>query len=677
MTNMANVTIANLSSSWTDPTRNYTGLGLSINATSYDPSSKVFRLKVNGNTVFSVDASGTVSAPTISIANAVVDIASPFNKANAAFNVANASYDAANAEYSFSNNIYAAVNSAFGVVNAAFASANNVAPQVAPAFNTANAGYTTANAAFNKANTATGIANYGAELANANFTRLSAAYTVVNSSFVVANAGFDKANSVAVSANSYASAVGQAANAYAASITASYTGALSSSQITGALGYTPYNATNPSGYITSSASISGSAAGLSGLYTSGTSAVIAKRRYRLHSSDGTSMDTTLIGQLECGFNYGTSSGVTGPYITFGGLGGAADYQAQFTTNYGDASVWKGRCRNDDNSTWSSWRTFLIEDVWINNKHFGSDGNIYSNVSMRAPIFYDQNDTSYYMDPNGTSYCAGDIQTRGRVTVGVGQTSSWIEMRDTDESTRYIHNNSSTIGFVGSHGSWRFRMADDGNVVMGTYQDWLSNQIRSNIFYDHSDTGYYADPNSTSSFNVVHSNNHYIRPGYMLYSDHGAWQGEYNKIQWHSSHLYIQNNGGGYLMILRRGDGGERFWVDYNGNMVASGNVSAYSDVRLKENIKTIKNALEIINKLRGVTFSWIKSQEPSYGLIAQEVEKVIPELVMESENGTAEGDEKMTVKSVDYSKIVSILIEGMKEQQKMLDLIMKKLDIVV
>ncbi len=133
---------------------------------------------------------------------------------------------------------------------------------------------------------------------------------------------------------------------------------------------------------------------------------IQKRRTRIHASDGTSMDTTLLGQLETGFNYGTSSGVTGPYLTFGGLGGDADYQGQINANYSDGSVWKVRVRNDDAQSWGSWRNLLLEDVWVNNKHFGSDGNIYSNASMRAPIFYDQNNTGYYCDPSSTSNLNG-------------------------------------------------------------------------------------------------------------------------------------------------------------------------------------------------------------------------------------------------------------------------------
>jgi len=134
---------------------------------------------------------------------------------------------------------------------------------------------------------------------------------------------------------------------------------------------------------------------------------------------------------------------------------------------------------------------------------------YFEASARSPIFYDSDNTAFYCDPSSTTRLSGLI-------VGYGSASSTIDMYDSDESTRYIHNNSSTIGFLGSHGSWRFRMADDGNLVMGTYQAWLSDQIRSGIYYEHSDTGYYCDPASSSRLDWVHANG--LRTYSNLYID---------------------------------------------------------------------------------------------------------------------------------------------------------------
>ena len=95
---------------------------------------------------------------------------------------------------------------------------------------------------------------------------------------------------------------------------------------------------------------------------------------------------------------------------------------------------------------------------------------------------------------------------------------------------------------------------------------------------------------------------------------------------------------------------------YTGTFTASGDICAYSDKRLKRNIQTIDNALDTVHNLRGVTFE--KSLKPSIGVIAQEVEEVLPELV----NTDADG-----MKSVAYGNIVGVLIEAIKEQQKQIE----------
>ena len=73
--------------------------------------------------------------------------------------------------------------------------------------------------------------------------------------------------------------------------------------------------------------------------------------------------------------------------------------------------------------------------------------------------------------NGGLQSAGDVRSAGalyaagRVVVGEGQANSYIEMRDTDEGTRYIDNNGGTIGFLGSDGNWK--MGVDDAVGVGT------------------------------------------------------------------------------------------------------------------------------------------------------------------------------------------------------------------
>jgi hypothetical protein len=99
----------------------------------------------------------------------------------------------------------------------------------------------------------------------------------------------------------------------------------------------------------------------------------------------------------------------------------------------------------------------------------------------------------------------------------------------------------------------------------------------------------------------------------------------------------------------------------NANIIASGTVAANSDEKLKKNIKTIDDALSKVKKLRGVEFDRKDMDEHQVGLIAQEVEKVIPEVVY--------GDQ---IKSIAYGNLIGVLIEAIKEQQKQIDELKKK-----
>ena len=87
-----------------------------------------------------------------------------------------------------------------------------------------------------------------------------------------------------------------------------------------------------------------------------------------------------------------------------------------------------------------------------------------------------------------------------------------------------------------------------------------------------------------------------------------------------------------------------------GTFTVTGNITAYSDERLKSNIKTIENALNKVSKLRGVSFD--KNGESGIGVIAQEVQEILPEVVQDGE-----------YLSVAYGNIVGLLIEAIKEQQ--------------
>jgi hypothetical protein len=103
----------------------------------------------------------------------------------------------------------------------------------------------------------------------------------------------------------------------------------------------------------------------------------------------------------------------------------------------------------------------------------------------------------------------------------------------------------------------------------------------------------------------------------------------------------------------------------SGDIYSTGNITAYSDGRKKDNVVSIKNALDGVLKLRGVTYTWNDKKESDIGygkteigVIAQEVEKVFPEVVKYMED--------VDVYSVAYGNITAILIEAIKEQHSII-----------
>jgi len=95
-------------------------------------------------------------------------------------------------------------------------------------------------------------------------------------------------------------------------------------------------------------------------------------------------------------------------------------------------------------------------------------------------------------------------------------------------------------------------------------------------------------------------------------------------------------------------------LDVNGSIRCT-SLTQTSDIRFKKNVGTFNNALDRVAELRGVTFQWkdeSKTQGQQIGVIAQEVEKVIPEAVSTDDKG---------YKSVAYNQLVAVLIEAVKE----------------
>ncbi len=106
------------------------------------------------------------------------------------------------------------------------------------------------------------------------------------------------------------------------------------------------------------------------------------------------------------------------------------------------------------------------------------------------------------------------------------------------------------------------------------------------------------------------------------------------------------------------------YVPSTGNLSAT-QFTSLSDATKKKNVRPIENSIELTKQLQGVRFDWINNDKPSLGLIAQDVEKVLPELVETNGDG---------IKSVSYSNMIGVLIEAIKEQQIRIEELERKLN---
>ena len=89
-----------------------------------------------------------------------------------------------------------------------------------------------------------------------------------------------------------------------------------------------------------------------------------------------------------------------------------------------------------------------------------------------------------------------------------------------------------------------------------------------------------------------------------------------------------------------------------GNILATGNITAYSDERLKTNVQELDNTLSAIQNIRGVSYTRSDTKDNSIGVMAQDVETMFPELISESNDG---------MKSVNYNGLVGVLFSAVKE----------------
>ena len=135
------------------------------------------------------------------------------------------------------------------------------------------------------------------------------------------------------------------------------------------------------------------------------------------------------------------------------------------------------------------------------------------------------------------------------------------------------------------------------------------------------------------------------------------------MSFHRSGNYAVNFGLDSDNVLRMGGwsaSANRWQLDMSGNMTVAGDVTAFSDARVKTNVQTIENALAKTLALRGVSYNRTDSDDTrtKIGVIAQETLEVVPEVVNQDNAG---------MYNVSYGNMTALLIEAIKEQQAQIE----------
>jgi len=347
----------------------------------------------------------------------------------------------------------------------------------------------------------------------------------------------------------------------------------------------------------------------------------------------------------------------------------------------------------------------------------STGISQSSASSRAPIFYDSNNTAYYVDPASTSNLEKINLSSG--IIGAGITDQFT--LNGKSQPHYGFNLSPGGGVpIGISGYYGISLATQGAERFTINQNGDATALissRAPIFYDLNDTGYYVDPTSTSVLGLAKFNKAVSATGgistAVVIKQAGAAEISFGSYpaSWTSA-FQIQNNSNtdfiwmsplddGYSARFRTGGSGLDFYTDgandtgtysafigsgsvrapifYDlddtayyvdpnttgtsvnvaGSIIAGGNITAYSDRRVKENIEPITNALNKVQQLNGVTFNRIDLSDKTKryaGLIAQDIEKVLPEAVDDD-----------VIKRVDYNATIGLLVEAIKELKTEVD----------
>ena len=412
-------------------------------------------------------------------------------------------------------------------------------------------------------------------------------------------------------------------------------------------------------------------------------------------------------------NYGTNT-----VVAEGVLIGSADvrapifYDTQDTSFYLDPNntsvlnaihTWGeiGARRNDVQSILRSYNISAGSPLQFYLDHTGGNVNIGNNRgvvfgrgsywefdnSARAPIFYDSNNTGYYVDPASSSSLN---QINGRPTTNLMFYEGFTLNADTMQTNATGFTYAVNAPYVGpimrfgagaydtqfntTYGgvrlAYRNRNGDIGAwypwQVVTTYGGNPGGDLYANVFYDSDNSGFYANPAGTSNFNVLELNTN---------TGSGNWP---QRITHPDRGIYFINTSGSAIPLYFSVNSGSTV----SGYILTSGATTQYitsSDYRMKENVQDLdrNEALNKILSIKPKTFNWLEVHggKADVGFIAHELQEVAPECVSGEKDGLMP-DGRIMPQGVDTTFLMPTICAAIQKQQEIIDQLMAKVAVL-
>ena len=241
----------------------------------------------------------------------------------------------------------------------------------------------------------------------------------------------------------------------------------------------------------------------------------------------------------------------------------------------------------------------------------------------------------------------------------------ITLSDTEGNTFGIN----AYGFIGSSQELQTRTmgmvgANNEEVLnMSTHDDGQGNELAvmriRDVSSDFADLARIESVNETDIFGRIVLDKRNSSTDQFRIDANGVFGGA--DVNQNGLALNYDGTGGAFLQMYA--DGNQNVLIEgATGNMTLAGSLSQSSDARLKKNVETLTSGLAIVSQLRGVRYNWKDENrtEDKIGFLAQEVEAVLPELVVTKKDG---------FKAVNYAEMTAVLVEAVKElSQEIADL---------